>query len=195
MTECGLYRRINHWDLREEKTAKTTPHLSDRVRQGKKHVLSPSLLRGSQFFPPPSQVCLASPLSLKIPYMFIQGGSLTLLFLLPTQEYVNGNRVTSLSLSSLDFISVPNGFFSIHRWRISLSFSNSSHSKARNRRKTPCSSLMLSRHPKVRLQRLNKALFYFVTEHWFPMLCFLEEESWRVWLAKTFQVITLNYKC
>lgn len=161
VTERGLYRRIHHWDLREEKTAKTTPHLSDRVRQGKKHVCChPHCLEEVDFFPP-SQVCLASPLSLKIPYMFIQGGSLTLLFLLPTQEYVNGNQVTSLSLSSLDFISVPNGF-SIHRWRISLSFSSSSHSKARNRRKTPCSSLMLSRHPKVRLQRLNKALFYFI---------------------------------
>lgn len=107
MTERGLYRRIHHWDLREEKTAKTTPHLSDRVRQGKKHVCChPHCLEEVDFFPP-SQVCLASPLSLKIPYMFIQGGSLTLLFLLPTQEYVNGNQVTSLSLSSLDFISVP----------------------------------------------------------------------------------------
>lgn len=52
VTEHGLYR-IHHLDSREEKTAKTTPHLSDRVRQGKKHVYChPHCLEEVIFFSP-----------------------------------------------------------------------------------------------------------------------------------------------
>ena len=78
-----------------------------------------------------------------------------------------------ISLSSLELISILNGFFLKHRWEISDAFPSSSHSNARNGRKTPCSSLIFSRHPRIRLKRLNKALslrfgkrtLYFCWEH------------------------------
>lgn len=95
-----------------------------------------------------------------------------------------------ISLSSLKLISILNGFLLKHRWEISDSFPSSNHSNARKKRKAPCSSLMFSRHPRIKLQRLSflfgKSTLFLSGNRgegfpWLPFFYFLR--NWRVLLA------------